>query len=105
MFMRTLESLRSTVNFCRYGMNRWKAASIWTNITWQPEPRCSCRLSNCCDHFREHGKHLDRVQKARHSSADYAALPEALMRSWTKSPYAGSEGGARAEEAGDLTES
>ena len=105
VFMRKLEPLRSTVNYCRYGMNRWKATSIWTNVaTWRPEPRCSCRLSNCCEHFREHGKHLDRVQRARHSAADYAALPEALVRAWTKAAYAG-EGGARAGEASDLIES
>ena len=30
VFMRKLEPLRSTVNYCRYGMNRWKATSIWT---------------------------------------------------------------------------
>ena len=105
VFMRKLEPIRSTVNYCRYGMNRWKATSIWTNVTWQPEPRCSCRLSKCCEHFREHGTHLDKVQKATHRAADYAALPEALVRAWTRAAYVRSEAGARAEEAGDLTES
>ena len=104
--MRTLEPQRSTVNYCRYGMNRWKATSIWTSVaTWQPEPRCSCRLSNCCEHFREHGTHLDRVQKATHRAADYAALPEALVRAWTQAAYVRSEAAGRAEEAGDVTES
>jgi hypothetical protein len=37
VFMRKLEPLRSTVTYCRYGTNRWKATSIWTNVTWQPE--------------------------------------------------------------------
>jgi hypothetical protein len=106
VFMRTLEPLRATVNYCRYGMNRWKATSIWTNVaTWRPEPRCSCRLSNCCDHFREHGRYMDLVQQASRSAPDYAALPEALVRSWTKVAYVRSEGGTRAEEAGDVTES
>ena len=83
-FMRALEPLRSTVNFCRYGLNRWKATSIWTNVQgWTPEPRCLCRLSQCCEHFRAHGKHLDRVQKMKHGSKDYAALPDLLVRSWT----------------------
>ena len=102
--MKSLEPKRATVNYCRYGTNRWKATSIWTNITWEPEPRCSCRLSNCCEHFREHGRHMDRVQKAMHRAADYAALPEALVRAWTKAAFAG-EGGAHAESAGDVTES
>ena len=88
VFMRALEARRSTVNYCRYGTNRWKAISIWTNIIWQPEPRCSCRLSNCCDHLREHGKQMDRVQKQRHSAADYAALPDQLVRAWTRAAFA-----------------
>ena len=49
--------------------------------------RCSCRLSNCCDHFKEHGKHMDRVQ-AGHSAADYAAKPEQLMRAWARAAFA-----------------
>jgi len=90
VFMRAIEPLRSTVNYCRYGTNRWKSTSVWTNFTWKPEPRCSCRLSNCCEYFREHGKHLDRVQTARHSTADYAALPEQLVRAWTRAAFASS---------------
>ena len=83
-FMRALEPLRSTANFCRYGWNRWKATSIWTNVqSWTPEPRCFCRLAQCCEHFRENGKHLDRVQKLKQASEEYAALPELLVRSWT----------------------
>ncbi len=39
-FMKALEPLRSTVNYCRYGWHRWKATSIWTNVaSWTPEPR------------------------------------------------------------------
>ena len=44
------------------------------------------------------------MQKATHRAADYAALPEALVRAWTQPAFAGSER-VRAEEAGDLTES
>ena len=85
LFMRSLEPLRRTVNYCRYGWNRWKATSIWTNVQgWAPEPRCLCRLSQCCEHFRAHGKHLDRVQKLKHGREDYAALPEQLVRAWTR---------------------
>ena len=84
LFMRALEPRRSTVNFCRYGWNRWKATSIWTNVQgWTPEPRCLCRLAQCCEHFRAHGTHLDRVQKLKQGSDEYAALPELLVRSWT----------------------
>ena len=93
VFMRTLEPLRSTVNYCRYGWNRWKATSIWTCVeAWKPEPRCSCRLSKCCEHFREHGRHLDLVQRASRSRADYAALPENLVRAWTKAAFASIDG-------------
>ena len=104
VFMKSLERKRATVNYCRYGTFRWKSISIWTNVTWQPLPRCSCQLSNCCDHFREHGRHMDRVQQASRSAPDYAALPEALVRSWTKAAFAGSER-VRAPEAADVTES
>jgi len=93
MFMRTLEPLRSTVNYCRYGWNRWKATSLWTCVgAWKPEPRCSCRLSKCCEHFREHGRHLDLVQRSSRSAADYAALPENLVRAWTKAAFASIDG-------------
>ena len=33
--------------------------------------------------LRVHGKHLDRVQKMKHGSKDYAALLDLLVRSWT----------------------
>ncbi len=84
-FMRAQEPQRSTVNYCRYGWNKWKATSIWTNVgSWTPEPRCLCRLAQCCDHFRQHGRHLDLVQIApdKHGLT-YAALPELLVRTWT----------------------
>jgi hypothetical protein len=82
-FMKCLEPLRSTVNYCRYGKQRWKATSIWTNVvSWRPEPVCV--PSDRCEHFREHGAHLDKVQAARHTDADYAALPEALVGTWTQ---------------------
>ena len=85
LFMRSLEPLRRTINYCRYGWNRWKATSIWTNVqSWAPEPRCLSRLSQCCEHFRANGKHLDRVQKLKHGREDYAALPEQLVRAWTR---------------------
>ena len=78
------------MNFCRYGWNRWKATSIWTNVqSWTPEPRCFCRLAQCCEHFREHGKHLDRVQKLKQASEEYAALPELLVRAWTHAALLG----------------
>ena len=90
LFMRALEPRRSTVNFCRYGWNRWKATSIWTNVQgWTPEPRCLCRLAQCCEHFRAHGTHLDRVQKLKQGSDEYAALPELLVRSWTHAALLG----------------
>ncbi len=63
--------------------NRWKRTSIWTNIpTWNPEPKCICRASQCCAHFLENGKHLDRVQKLPTNSPTFAALPELLVRAW-----------------------
>ena len=96
LVMRALEPRRSTVNFCRYGWNTWKATSIWTNVQgWAPEPTCLCRLAQCCEHFRAHGKHLDRVQKLKQASDEYAALPELLVRSWTEAlsgPYISSSG-------------
>ena len=86
-FMRSLEPQRSTVNYCRYGMQRWKATSIWTNVaTWRPEPVCI--PSDRCAHFREHGAHLDRVQAAKPTDANYAALPEALVTAWTRAALA-----------------
>lgn len=86
-FMRGLEAQRSTVNYCRYGKHRWKATSIWTNVaSWRPEPQCV--PSNRCAHFQEHGAHLDRVQAAKHTDADYAALPEALVCAWTRAALA-----------------
>ena len=81
-FMRSLEPLRATVTYCRYGWQKHKPTSIWTNVSWSAEPKCT--PSNCCAHFAEHGRHLDHVQKGRHSSADFAALPEQLVRTWTR---------------------
>ncbi len=87
-FMRDMESLRSTVNYCRYGTNRWKRTSIWTNIpSWNPEPKCICRASQCCAHFLENGKHLDRVQKLPTNSPTFAALPELLVRAWMHAAF------------------
>ena len=83
-FMQSLEPMRSTVTYCSYGWNRYKPTSIWTNVTWKPEPRCVCRLGNCCEHYREHGRHLDKVQEAKRSNPDFAALPEQLVRAWTR---------------------
>ena len=54
-----------------------------------PEPKCLCRLAQCCENFREHGKHLDRVQKLKQASEEYAALPELLVRSWTHAALLG----------------
>ena len=83
--MRAMSPLRCTVNYCKYGWNRWKSTSIWTNVrTWMPEPRCLSKPHSCCDHFRENGKHLDRVQNADSNSPSFAALPELLVRAWTK---------------------
>ena len=56
---------------------------------WVPEPRCLCRQAQCCEHFRAHGKHLDRVQKLKQSSEEYAALPELFVRSWTRAALLG----------------
>lgn len=81
-FMRALEPRRATVNYCRYGWQRWKTTSIWTNVqSWVPEPRCL--PNNRCAHYREHGLHLDKVRSAR-GGADFAALPEQLVRAWTR---------------------
>ena len=86
-FMRSLEPQRSTVNYCRYGMQRWKATSIWTNLaTWRPEPLCI--PSDRCAHFREHGAHLDTVQTGRYTEATFAALPGALVKAWTRAALA-----------------
>ncbi len=86
-FMRSLEPQRTTVNYCRYGWNRWKATSIWTNVaSWEPEPRCL--PSNRCAHSSENGKHLDRMQKQAWRSPEYAALPEQLVRAWTRAALA-----------------
>ena len=82
-YMSSLEPRRSTVNYCRYGWGRWKATSIWTNaVSWQPEPSCSKHPSNCCEHFRTHGVHVDGVQEAKKNSPDFAALPPLLVRAW-----------------------
>ena len=84
-FMRAMEDLRSTVTYCRYGWNRWKRTSIWTNVgSWVPEPKCLCRPSKCCAHFLENGKHLDRVQRVPTNSPTFAALHEMLVRAWTR---------------------
>lgn len=81
-FMRSLEPMRATVTYCRYGWQRHKPTSIWTNVSWRPEPKCT--PSNCCAHFAEHGRHLDTVRRAANAGcADFAALPEQLVRSWT----------------------
>jgi hypothetical protein len=81
-FMRSLEPMRATVTYCRYGWRKYKPTSIWTNVSWSAEPKC--KPSNCCAHFAEHGRHLDLVHKGKHSSADFAALPEQLVRAWTR---------------------
>jgi len=82
-FMRQLEPRRTTVNYCRYGMQRWKATSIWTNVeSWEPEPPCVPR--NRCAHYREHGRHLDLVRGSNERNPDFAALPEPLVRAWTR---------------------
>ena len=84
-FMRAMERRRSTVNYCRYGMNRWKRTSIWTNVgSWVPEPKCLCRPPQCCEHFMEYGKHLEQVQRISTHSSTFAALPELLVRTWTR---------------------
>ena len=84
-YMSSIESHRATVNYCRYGWGRWKATSMWTNAgSWRPEPRCSSHMSNCCDHFREHGMHMDKVQEANKNSSDFAALPPQLVRAWMR---------------------
>ena len=79
--MRSLEPMRATVTYCRYGWQRQKPTSIWTNVSWRPEPKCT--PSNCCAQFAEHGRHLDCVRGKNKYSADFAALPEQLVRSWT----------------------
>ena len=82
-FMRTLEPMRATVNYCRYGWHRHKSTSIWTNIqSWLPEPRCT--PNNRCAHSAEHGRHLDLVVNAKHCNGAFAALPEQLVRAWTR---------------------
>ena len=61
------------------------STSIWTNVgTWIPEPKCICKPSRCCAHFLENGRHLDRVQKAPSNGSTFAALPEMLVRAWTR---------------------
>ena len=81
-FMKELQPPCATVTYCRYGWNRRKARSIWTNSRrWRPEPRCV--PSNPCARFREHGNHLVRFQRANQSAPDFAALPELLVRAWT----------------------
>ena len=58
-------------------MEQVEGHSIWSNVqSWTPEPRCLCRLAQCCDHVREHGKHVDRVQKLKQASDEYAALSD-----------------------------
>ena len=85
LFMRDMERRRSTVNYCRYGMNRWKRTSIWTNVgSWVPEPKCLCRPPQCCAHFMEYGTHLEKVQRLSTLSSTFAALPEPLVRAWTR---------------------
>ena len=87
VFMQSLEPTRSTVNYCRYGWQRWKRTSIWTNIgAWRPRPQCS--PSNCCEHFREHGRHAEQVRTIRRD-ARHAALPEQLVREWTNAALQG----------------
>ena len=87
-FMQSLEPQRTTINYCRYGWNRWKATSIWTNVqSWEPEPRCL--PSNRCAHSSENGKHMERMQKHSWRSPDFAALPERLVRAWTRAALAG----------------
>ena len=81
-FMRSLEHMRATVTYCRYGWHKYKPTSIWTNVSWVPEPKC--KPSDRCAHSTEHGRHLDRV-RGRGGSADHAALPEQLVRAWTRS--------------------
>ncbi len=89
IFMRDMERLRSTVNYCRYGMQRWKRTSIWTNISsWVPEPKCICRPPQCCAHFMEYGTHLEKVQRLSTLSPTFAALPEQLVRAWTRAALA-----------------
>ena len=79
-FMIPLEPLRATVTYCRYGWNRHKATSIWTNVrTWQPKPKCT--PNDSCAHFREHGEHLDGVQSSK-KTLEFAALPPQLVRAW-----------------------
>jgi hypothetical protein len=97
-FMRTLEPMRATVNYCRYGWHRHKSTSIWTNIqSWLPEPRCT--PSNRCAHSAEHGRHLDLVVNAKHGSGDFAALPEQLVRAWTRAALNAVLGSAQARGA------
>ena len=51
VFMRSFAHLRSTVHYCRYGWQRWKPTSIWTNVeSWVPEPDCA--PNNRCAHSR-----------------------------------------------------
>ena len=83
-FMRSLEPYRKSVNYCRYGKERWKKTSIWTNVeSWVPEPECT--PSNRCAHFLENGTHADKVRRtANRFAPDFAALPEQLVRAWTR---------------------
>lgn len=82
-FMRSLEPYRKSVNYCRYGEQRWKRTSIWTNVeSWVPEPECT--PSNRCAHFLENGAHADKVQGGNQYAPDFAALPEQLVRAWTR---------------------
>lgn len=82
-FMHPLEQYRATVNYCRYGMDRWKATSIWTSVSsWVPEPRCV--PTNRCEHSLLYGLHMDRVQRARHDDDGFASLPPALVKAWTQ---------------------
>lgn len=39
--MRTLEHLRHTVCYCRYGTPYRKPTSIWTNVPFRPRPMCT----------------------------------------------------------------
>ena len=99
-FMTSLEPLRATVTYCRYGWERRKATSIWTNVrTWRPEPKCT--PNDCCEHFREHGEHRDGVQYAKHNAPEFAALPPQLVRTWKQAglsellPHIVEAGGSR----------
>ena len=72
----------------RYGKERWKKTSIWTNVeNWVPEPECT--PSNRCAHFLENGAHADKVRRAAKGAPDFAALPEQLVRAWTRAALSG----------------